>query len=92
LLTQLNSLQDKSQELELKLKLQETEADTAQKELYNKIEDLEQQKASLSNRIKEFDTSRSMTIEQLEKKYKEDIEKLEQEIEEKQASGENDIK
>ena len=33
-----------------------------------------------------------MTIEQLEKKYQEDIEKLEQEIEEKQASGENDIK
>ena len=33
LLAQINSLQDKSQELELKLKLQETEADTAQKEL-----------------------------------------------------------
>ena len=33
LLAQINSLQDKSQELELKLKLQETEADRAQKEL-----------------------------------------------------------
>ena len=41
------------------------------------MEDLEHQRASLSSRIKGYEASQNMTIEQLEKKYKEDIEKLE---------------
>lgn len=43
-------------------------------------------------KIKMFELSQSSTMKEVEAKYKQDVEKLEQELEEKQQSNENDIK
>jgi chromosome segregation ATPase len=74
------------------LKLQETEADRIQKELMNKIEDLDQQRTTMSTRFNDSEASQSNQLAQMEQKFKEEVAKLEQELEDKHVQCENDIK
>lgn len=79
----LSNAQDTSQEAELQLKLQKTESDRVAKELQTRIEDSEKERQALSAKIKEYELSKDSTLDQIEKKYKMDIERLEKELEDK---------
>lgn len=57
-----------------------------------KIEDLEQQRSTMSSRFTDSEASKSNYVQALETKFREDVEKLEQELEEKHLSCERDIK
>ena len=79
----LNNAQDSGQEAELRLKLHQTESDRVAKEQQARIEDSEKERQALSGKIKEYEMSKDSSLDQIEKKFKMDLERLEKELEDK---------
>lgn len=89
---QLNSAQESGQEAELQLKLYQTESERVSKEQQARIEDSEKERQALQGKIKDYELSKDSTLDQIEKKYKQDLERLEKELEDKQNGCEHETK
>jgi hypothetical protein len=63
-----------------------------EKELTLKVEDLEQQRSHLASQITCSESNQSHQLCELERKYKEDTLKFEQELEERQQTHDSDIR
>lgn len=57
-----------------------------------KLEDLEQQRAALAAKMTDTETSQGTLLRDMEQKHKEDAQKFDQELEERQQAQDADIK
>ena len=76
----------------MKVKLEQTEHERHKQEMKDKIEDLELQKQNLAMKITDSEMNQCNHVKNIEDTYRQDIRKLETELEEKQGQFEEDIK
>ena len=89
---QLETYQEKVSELELQLKLQQSDALREVKDLKNQIEDIDAVRNALTDKVKQLEQQRGKLIEEADRKYKEAVIQFEDELEAKEAQAQQELK